>query len=109
MNNIKYGSSEWRLHQYNMAKKSNLGHNYQYWSENIHGELLKNGWSLYQFTDKATIQWSIRIKPTATSSEIMAKKAVDELRLNNNYARIVAGYSKNRQMIKMFSIIYKKK
>jgi hypothetical protein len=100
---------KWDIESYSKRLQANKGRNYEYWDEAKHGKLLLDGYSLYKFTDSSTIQWSVRIRITSTSSENMAKKAVKELRETGNYARIVCGYSKNRQRIKMFSIIYKKK
>lgn len=102
MNDIpKYGTMEWKAYQYEQAKKAKRGHNYQYWSDK-HVEMLENGWELYVFSHKVG-------EKHATRSEISAKEIVEKLRNEGNYARIVAGYSKNRQGVKMFTIIYKKK
>jgi hypothetical protein len=96
------------LENYAKRLQANKGSNYEYFNDNIE-QLLLNGYSLYQFTENSSIQWGVRIKQESTSSENMAKKAVKELRATSNYARIVCGYNKNKQRIKMFSVIYKKK
>ena len=102
----EYGSWEWRLYQYEMAKVANRGHNYQYWNEEKHSKMLENGWQLYKFEKNL----SRTIGETyATLSENSAQEIVKQLRTENNYARIIAGYSQNVQRMKMFSIIYKKK
>lgn len=100
---------DWDLSNYAKRLQANKGSNYEYWNENKHGKLLEKGYSLHKFTDTASIQWSVRIIKTATSSINMAKQAVDKLKSENNYARIICGHSKNKQRIKMFSVIYKKK
>jgi hypothetical protein len=97
----KYGTPAWGLYQYEQAKIAKRGHNYQYYNESIHEQMLNDGWDWYKFNDKYE-QW-------ATSSELLAKEIVDKLRSEGNYARIIAGYSQNPQKIKMFSVIYKSK
>lgn len=100
---------KWDIENYSKRLQANKGSNYEYWNEVRHGKLLIDGYALHQFSDKASIQWSVRIKEHSTSSENMAKQVVERLRAEGNYARIVCGYSKNKQRIKMFSVIYKKK
>ena len=96
------------LENYAKRLQANKGSNYKYWNDKTE-QLLLNGYSLYQFTENSSIQWGVRIKQESTSSINMAKKAVEELRATSNYARIVCGYNKNKQRIKMFSVIYKSK
>lgn len=97
----KYGSKEWGLYQYEQAKKAKRGHNYEYWNEVKHSKMLKSGWSLFKFEDK--------FDKYAISAEYKAAEIVKKLRSEENFARIIAGYSQNIQRIKMFSIIYKTK
>jgi hypothetical protein len=96
------------LENYAKRLEANKGSNYEYWNDKTE-QLLLNGYSLYQFTENSSIQWGVRIKQESTSSINMAKKAVEELKATSNYARIVCGYNKNKQRIKMFSVIYKSK
>lgn len=100
---------EWDISNYSKRLDANKGSNYEYWNEEKHGKLLLDGYALHQFSDKSSIQWSVRIRQDSTSSENMAKQAVKQLRESGNYARIVCGHSKNKQRIKMFSVIYKQK
>ena len=95
-------------YQYNAKKEANKGSNYEYWSDK-HEKMLQNGWDLFLITETSTRQWSKIFKQFSTSSEEHAKKFVKQLREQNNYARVVCGYDKNRQRVKMFSIIYKPK
>ena len=60
-------------------------------------------------TEKSTRQWNKIFKSYSTSSKENAKKIVDKLRAENNYARIVCGYDKNKQRVRMYSIIFKPK
>jgi hypothetical protein len=94
--------------QYKPKLKSNKGINYEYWSAK-HEKMLLAGWSLYKITEESTRQWSQTFLNYSTSSHHHAKKYLDKLRIENNYARIICGYNKNRQRIKMYSIIYKSK
>ena len=99
---------KWDCENYKRRLESNKGSNYEYWNSK-HDKLLKEGWELYLIVETPTRQWSKIFKGFATSSEHHAKKFVEELRANNNYARIVCGYEKNMQRTKMYSIIYKPK
>jgi hypothetical protein len=99
---------KWGCDNYKKKLEANKGSNYEYWN-NKHDELLKNGWDLFLITERATRQWSQTFKKHSTSSELHAKKFVEKLRNEGNYARIICGYDKNRQRVKMYSIIYKEK
>jgi hypothetical protein len=99
----QYGTAAWRAYQYKQGKVANRGHNYQYWNEETHGKMLENGWIIYAFPEKNGC------KVESTPSEAIAKEIVEKLRSEGNFARIVAGYDKNVQLIKRFSIIYKPK
>ena len=99
---------KWDVENYIKRLEAKKGSNYEYWNDK-HEEMLKNGWDLFLIAETSTNQWCERFKKYSTSSENHAKKFVSELRLNGNYARIVCGYDKNRQRVKMYSIIFKKK
>ena len=99
---------KWDCDNYKKKLEANKGSNYEYWN-NKHDELLKNGWDLFLTTETPTRQWSKIFKRFSTSSEEHAKKFVEKLRNEGNYARIVCGYDKNKQRVKMYSIIYKAK
>lgn len=102
LKNIKYGSSEWRLYQYQRAKEENRGHNYSYYSEKLNKYLIEKGYKWHLFTDKYS-------EREATSSELFAKEIIIDYKSKGYYARIIAGKSQNVQKTKMFSICYKKK
>lgn len=97
---------DWDVESYKRKLEANKGSNYEYWSDK-HCKMLQNGWDLFLITEKSTRQGNKIFKSYSTSSENHAKKFVEQLRNNNNYARIVCGYDKNVQRVKMFSIIYK--
>ncbi len=99
----QYGTPEYSLYTYELMKINNKGHNYEYWNEEKHGKMLKNGYELYKFTN------SFNKVEFYSYSEINAKEIVNKLREEGNYARIVCGYSQNVQRMKTFSILYKKK
>lgn len=94
---------EWDSRSYRRAMEARRGHSFEYWNDDKHEEMLKNGWSLYQFSSKPMTEWF------STISEKSAKEVVAKLRSEGNYARIVCGYNKNRQRTKMHSVIYKPK
>lgn len=95
----QYGTPAYSLYVYELTKVNNRGHNYEYWNEGKHNKMLKNGYDLYKF----------KKGDFYTYSEIHAKDIVNKLREENNYARIVCGYSQNIQRMKTFSVLYKKK
>jgi hypothetical protein len=95
---------KWDSMQYQAKLDANKGHNYEYWNDDKHGKLLNEGWELFSFPVKSIIS-----ETEATVSEYTAIEARDKLRTEGNFARIVAGYSKNVQRMKMFSIIFKPK
>ena len=99
---------KWDTENYKKRLEANKGSNYEYWNDK-HEKMLQNGWKLFLITETSTRQWSKILEQYSTSSEEHAQKFVKQLREQNNYARIVCGYDKNRQRIKMFSIIYKPK
>jgi hypothetical protein len=99
---------KWDLDNYKKRLKANKGSNYEYWN-NKHDELLKNGWCLFLITETSTRQWNKIFQDYATSSEDHAKKFVEKLRDEGNFARIVCGYEQNIQRVRMYSIIFKPK
>lgn len=105
MNRPKYGTAQWRALQYKRAKEARRGHNYEYWGPK-HEAMIENGWTVLQM-EKSGRQWGKFFWSESTSSELYAKRCVDELRSAGNYARIVCGYDKNVQRIKMYTVIYK--
>ena len=98
---------KWDIENYKRKLEANKGSNYEYWSDK-HEELLKNGWDLSKMTYKNR-NTNATYEEYATSSELMAKEEVEKLRNDGNYARIVCGYEKNRQRVKMYSVIFKAK
>jgi len=90
---------KWDCDNYKKRLEANRGSNFEYWNDK-HEEMLKRGWDLFLMKDKAMPQY-------ATASEYHAKKYVEQLRSEGNYARIVCGYEKNIQRVKMYSIIYR--
>jgi hypothetical protein len=98
---------KWDTENYKRRLEANKGSNYEYWNDK-HEELLKNGWGLYKMTYKSRNSDST-YEEYSTPAEDLAKEVVEKLRGENNYARIVCGYDKNKQRVKMYSIIYKKK
>ena len=95
---------QWDSMQYQAKLDANKGHNYEYWNDDKHGKLLTKGWEIFSFPVKSTIS-----ETEATSSELTAIITRDKLRTEGNYARIIAGYSKNVQRMKMFTVIFKPK
>jgi hypothetical protein len=94
------------IQNYQRKLASNKGSNFEYWNDK-HEKMLGNGWELFLIPYKRK---GIEIYKTyATSSEDHAKDFVEQLRQEGNYARIVCGYEKTRQRIKMYSVIYKHK
>jgi hypothetical protein len=98
---------KWDTENYRRKLEANKGSNYEYWNDK-HEDLLKNGWELkkMQYTNRRT---NTTYEEYSTTSEQMAKEEVENLRSNNYHARIVCGYDKNRQRIKMYSVIFKSK
>jgi hypothetical protein len=88
---------KWNVESYERKLEANRGSNFEYWSEK-HDKMLKNGWDLFLIENKFS-----------TPSELHAKEVVNDLRLKNNYSRIICGYDKNVQRIKMYSVIFKPK
>ena len=90
-------------HQYKRMLEERRGHNYEYWNEKHEAMIDSGKWQLYKFSlnDKR--------EDDAISDENEAKKVVTELRASGHYARIVCGWEKTIQRLKMFSIIYRAK
>jgi hypothetical protein len=99
----------WDMENYKKRLQAKRGSNYEYWNEEKHGKLIENGYVFYKFTRTASRQWNITFLKHSTSSEYMAKKVLKELKENGNHARIICGYDKNKQRVKMYSVIYKSK
>jgi CRISPR/Cas system CSM-associated protein Csm2 small subunit len=99
---------KWDSGNYKKILEANKGSNYEYWTEK-HEKMLQNGWSLFLITKTPTRQWNKLFQSNSTSSKEHAEKYIKQLREENNFARIVCGYNKNRQRIKMYSIIFKSK
>jgi len=99
---------KWDCDNYKKRLEANRGSNFEYWNDK-HKEMLKQGWNLFLITETSTRQWSQTFRKESTSSEYHAKKYVEQLRSEGNYARIVCGYEKNVQRVKMYSIIFKPK
>ena len=99
---------DWDSIQYKSSLFSKKGNNFEYWNDENHYKMLDNGWSLFEFEKTGKGQNVIQ-KKLVTSSITNAKKEVLKLRESGNFARIVLGYEKNAQRVKMFSIIFKAK
>lgn len=90
---------DWDSWSYKRKLEESKGHNYQYHTDDLEKKWLANGYDFYEFKDGKE----------ATSSENIAIKAVEALRADNHYARIICGRTKVVQKIKYFSVIFKKK
>lgn len=99
---------KWDCDNYKKRLEANKGSSYEYWSEK-HDNMLNSGWDLFLITKTPSRQWGKIFKRHSTSSKEHANKFVDKLRDEGNYARIVCGYNKNSQRVKMYSIIFKPK
>lgn len=97
-----YGTTEWRAYQYQRRLEEQRGHNYQNFNQEKWDKLEQNGWQMHVFSGRGT-------EHNATMSEMSAKEVVEEYRKTGHYSRIITGYSQNKQRIKMFTVIYKKK
>ena len=95
--------SKFITYQYKEKKEANKGYNFQYFNQDKWDLLEKKGYEMFLFLD------SFNNKSYSTSSVFSAKKEVEKLRAKNKYARIICGYDKNKQRVKMYSIIYKAK
>lgn len=91
---------KWDTDNYKKKSEAKKGSNYEYWSYK-HKKMLENGWGLF------LISKTSKFKRYSTPFEEHAKKFVNQLREQNNYARIVCGYDKNRQRVRMYSVIFK--
>lgn len=99
---------QWDCDNYKKRLKANKGRNFEYWSDDKHADMLERGWNLYDFKESGR-SWAVIQVKKATSSIATAKEVVTKLRKENNFARIVCGYEKNKQRVKMYSVIYKHK
>lgn len=97
----KYGTHEWKIHQYKRRLEEQRGHNYQWFNQEKWNQLELSGWKMHKFDNK--------VDRDATSYEEGAKEVVEQYRKTGHWARILCGYSKNQQRVKMFTVIYKKK
>ena len=89
---------EWDNNSYKAKLAANKGHNYQYWNDDLQKMIDNKEWFLYDdFTG---------YEKHSTSSESLAKSIAIHYRHTGHYARVVCGYLKNQQNIKMFSVIY---
>ena len=93
----------WVNECYKRKKEANIGYNFTYFNQEKWDELEKNGYEMYLFKDA----WKHNTE--ATTSVLQAKKVVEELRQNGNYARIICGYIQTRQKEKHYTVIYKSK
>ena len=93
---------KWDLENYQKRLAANKGSNFEYWNEK-HEKLLQSGWNLFLITETPTTH------RYSTSSVEYAKKFVEQLRSEGNYAKIVCGYNKNKQKVRMYSILFKPK
>ena len=94
----KLGSPLWK---YARLLEEKRGHNYEYYNETKHEDLIDNkGWQWFKFEKNNDV---------ITFSEAIAQEVVSALRNNGCFARIVCGLDKNVQKIKSFSVIYKQK
>lgn len=99
---------EFDTYAYKRRLEENRGKNFEYWNEK-HEQMLLNGWDLFEITKKPSRQWGNVFISYSTSSLYHAKEIVDKLRADGFFARIVCGYNKNVQRIKMHTIIFKPK
>lgn len=99
-----YGSPEYKSWAYEKMKESNRGHNYQYYTDELGEKWEKQGYEFHRFE-----RTTFGIKDVSTPSECAAKEVAEQYRKDGYYARVIAGYEKNVQHIKMFSVIYKKR
>jgi len=92
----------WDSMQYKAKLEVNRGHNYQYWNDSMSSLIDEDGWNFYPFYRN-----TFGVQEESSESEYLAIEAVNKLRSEGNYARIICGYDRNIQRIKMFSVIYK--
>lgn len=104
----EYGSTEWKLFQYNAAKEAKRGHNYAYYSDELGEKLKVSGYQWHEFTRNCNMDGT-KVVNDYTSSEIAAKEVVEQYRKDGYYARIICGKEMVVQRIKYFSVAYKKK
>lgn len=107
INRPKYGSTEWKLYQYEQAQKARRGHNYAYFTEELGEELKAKGYRWHDFT-KPIGNGSFEDREY-TESELLAQEVVKSYRENGHYARIICGMHQCVQRIKSFSVAYRKK
>jgi len=99
---LLYNSLEWKAHQYEQAKKAKRGHNYEYWSDEKWKKYEVAGRRIHAFVDS-------RNNTRCTQSEYTAMGAVSRYHDEGYYSRIIVGMCRNKQRIKMYSVIYRKK
>ena len=100
---------ELKYYQYKRMLEERRGHNFEYWNDEKHEKMLKNGWFLFEYPCSGKRNWNIHCEKYAITSEYYAKKYLKQLRESGNFARIICGYTKTIQREKHFSIIYKPK
>lgn len=97
-----YGSADWRVYQYEMAKEANRGHNYRYYNEEWWEKKEAEGWKMAELYHG--------LYKYATKSEYHAQQITQTLRdTGDYYAQIIVGYVKTKQRTKHFTVIYKSK
>lgn len=84
--------------QYERNKEGRRGNSFPYWTEKLDKELTEKGYVMYQFD---------RGDRDSTESLEEAKRVIDMLRGKGNYGRIICGYNKCVQRIRMFTIYFK--
>jgi len=104
----EYGSMEWKMFQYEAAKKAKRGHNYAYYTDEMGKELKDKGYQWHLFTRNCNMDGT-KVTDDYTASENAAKEAVEQYRSSGHYARVICGKEKAAQRIKYFSVAYKKK
>lgn len=79
---------------------------YPYWNGKYE-KLLQNGWNICLIAEQPSRQWGKIFKRHSTSSVGYVERLADKLMGKGNQVKIVCGYDKNPQRIKMYSILYK--
>ena len=93
--------SEFLSNKYEVTKASRRGNEFPYWNEKLHNDLIAKGYQIYEF--------ETGMESESTRVLSLAKCVADKYRDDGYYARIICGYSQNRQRIKMYTIYYKKR
>lgn len=97
----KYGTTAYRVYQYQRRLEEQRGHNYEWYNEQKFEKYLEKGYLIHTFVSK--------FDGESTSAEFLAQEAVLKYRSEGYYARIICGYDKNVQRMKQFTVIYKKR